>query len=147
VTTTIDSETILDRIRAICEGPPFDLVESVSWVSFELQPATNIDGVYRIPPPSSQATLPRFDMSEERTESVQIWVSRRINSDYDAVRRRLLQDRDGLIAAICRDAFLVSGEYNVPGDGRGYVITPERLDTAYVSLRLTLAINYDISLR
>lgn len=143
---TITIVDILDRIRAICSGPVFGFTEAPSWVSFDLVPSLAMNGTFRIPPPSSQSTKGRFDFSEERTESVQIWVARPVNSDYPAVREQLLEDRDALIAAIVRDAFQVSGDYNVPSEGRGYVIQPERTDTNYVSLRLTLAVNYDAQL-
>jgi hypothetical protein len=141
---TID--VITDRIRSICASAPFGYTEAVSWTSFDLQPTTNIDGVFRIPPPSSQSVNQMFGFAEERTDTVQIWVARKINADYDAARRRLLVDMHSLTAAIARDAFEISGDYNVLSEGRGHAVTPEKQNAEYVSLRLTIPVNYDAQL-
>jgi len=144
--TLLTADQILDRWRAILSGPVFNYIEAISWVSFELQPTTNLDAVYRLVPPASQSTVGHFDYHEERTESVQLWLSRQVQNDYDAVRTRLIQDKDAIIAALTRDAFQDSGDYNLVSEGRGYAVTPERRDASFVSLRLTLAINYDAQL-
>lgn len=141
---TVDA--IVDRIRSICVGEPFRFTEATSWASFDLQPTTNVDGVFRIPPPSSQRVIGGFDFAEDRTDSVQIWVARKHQSDYATVRRTLLRDMHSLTAAIARDGVSVSGDYAVTDEGRGHAITPEKAGSEFVSLRLTLGINYDASL-
>lgn len=138
--TTADA--IVNRIRSICSGPVFQLEEAVSWVDFDLQPESNIDGVYRIPPPSSQGSLGGFGYSEDRTESLQIWVARKHNGEYAAVRRALSNDVHSLTAAIIRDAHQVSGDYGVTDEGRGHA-GAEVPDATYMTMRLTLPINYD----
>jgi len=62
------------------------------------------------------------------------------------VRRQLLLDMHSLTAAITRDAFEVSGDYNVPNEGRGHSAFPEKTNAEYVTLRLTIPINYDSQL-
>lgn len=135
---------IVDRVRSLVTTEPFGLVESVKWDSFELQPTTNIDGVFRIPPPSSQVVHGGFDFTEDRTDSMQIWVARKHGGDYDAVRRALLQDMHSLTAAVVRDGS-DCGEYAVLDQGRGHSVVVDK-GLEYVSLRLTLPVNYEIQL-
>jgi len=142
----ITADVIVDRIRSVCAGVPFGMVEAVAWTTFELQPTTNLDNVFRIPPPSSQRAIPMFGYAEERTDSVQIWLARKHNQDFDGVRRALTQTVHSLTAAITRDAFQDSGEYNVPSDGRGHSIFLDRRTDEFLTLRLTLPVNYDAQL-
>ena len=139
------ADVIVDRIRTICIGAPFALVEAQRWDTFELQPTTNIDGVFRIPPPSSQSTSGLFGYAEDRIDTVQIWVARKHNQQWDDVRRRLLQDVHSLTTAIVRDAHQVSGEYGVLDEGRGHSISGDEEDpnAEYLTLRLTLPVNYE----
>lgn len=137
---TID--TIVDRVRSICSGDPFGFGEAVSWGSFDLQPATNIDSVFRIPPPSSQFVEDQFGFVEDRRDSLQIWVARKRNNDYDGVRRALLRDVHSLTTAVTRDGLVTSGDYHVPGGGRGHSITDDPTKD-YVTLRLTLPVQYE----
>lgn len=140
---TIDQ--IVDRIRSICVGSPFHFIEAETWDSFDLQPSPNIDGVFRIPPPSSQSVRGRFDYVEDRTDSVQIWLARERNAEPTMLRRTLLRDMHSLTAAIVRDGHAVSGDYVVPDEGRGHTIqTPP--GKTYAVLRLTLAVNYEAQL-
>ena len=140
------ADEIVDRVRSICVATPFGLIEAQKWDSFDLQPTTNIDGVFRIPPPSSQVVSGGFDFTEDRTDSMQVWVARKHQGDYDAVRRTLLRDMHSLTAAVVRDAAYVSGEYHIPDSGRGHAIQPDRQGLEYVTLRLTLPINYEVQL-
>lgn len=136
------SAEILNRISSICEGPVFGFVEAVSWVDFDLQPESNIDGVYRIPPPSSQGSLGGFGYREDRTESIQVWVARKHNGDYRAAAQLLMQDVHSLTSAIVRDAHEVSGDYGITDEGRGHAIA-DVPGADYLTMRLTLPINYD----
>jgi hypothetical protein len=139
------ADVIVDRVRSICTGASFGFIEAESWNTFELQPTTNLDGVFRIPPPSSQVTRGQFGYVEDRTDTMQIWLARLVNADFDAVRRLLLQDMHALTAAVIRDAHEDSGDYTVPDEGRGHAIY-EDPGKAYVALRLTLPINYEAQL-
>lgn len=140
---TID--TIVDRVRSLCVSHPFEFVEAASWASFDLQPDSNIDKVFRIPPPSSQFVNGWFDFTEERTDSMQIWVARKRNGDYDGVRRALLRDVHSLTAAVVRDGAVTSGDYDVRDGGRGHAIQEDR-GQDYVTLRLTLPVNFEAAL-
>lgn len=142
---SMTADLIVDRIRSVCAGPAFGFIESQSWTTFELQPTTNLDGVFRVLPAYSQSVSGMFGFAEDRTDSIQIWIARKRNADYDALRRTLLQDMHSLTAAIMRDAFVTSGDYGVFDEGRGHSIQDmPRAD--YATLRLTLPVNYESQL-
>lgn len=138
-------DAIVDRVRSVCVGSPFAFTEAVSWASFDLQPETNADRVFRMPPPASQFVQGGFGFVEDRRDQMQIWVARKTNGNYDAVRRALLQDVHSLTAAVTRDALVTSGDYDVPDGGRGHAITEDRGQT-FATLRLTLPIQYEAQL-
>jgi hypothetical protein len=138
-------DVIVDRVRSVCIGAPFLFKEAESWSSFDLQPSTNDDLIFRVPPPSSQFVTGGFAFAEDRRDSMQIWVARRRNGNYDSVRRALLRDVHSLTSAITRDALVTSGDYDIPDGGRGHAITDEP-GKEYATLRLTLPINYEAQL-
>lgn len=140
------ADTIVDRVRSLVAVAPFTLTEAMQWSSFDLQPTTNVAGVFRIPPPASQRNIGRFGFVEDRIDSLQIWIARKHNSDYVGVRRQLLKDVDSVTAAVIRDAHTVSGDYNIPDEGRGHAFTPDDASKEYVALRLTLPIQYELQL-
>lgn len=139
------ADVIVDRVRSICVSHPFNFTESESWNTFDLQPDSNIDGVFRIPPPSSQFVQGGFAYLDDRRDQMQVWVARKRNSDYDGVRRALLRDVHSLTAAIVRDGAVSSGDYDIPDGGRGHAITEDR-GQEFVVLRLTLPIQYEAQL-
>jgi hypothetical protein len=142
---TITADEIVDRVRSLCVSAPFDYTEAPAWDSFNEVPTTAIDGVFRIPPPSSQKNIGRFGFIEDRTDSMQIWVARKYSGDFDAARRAMLKDVHSLTSAVVRDAYQGSGEYTVPDEGRGHAIATVPKGE-YVTLRLTLPLNYEIQL-
>jgi hypothetical protein len=138
-------DVIVDRVRSVCVGAPFAFREAESWDSFDLQPTTNVDAVFRIPPPASGSVSGGFAFTEQRRDQMQVWVARKRNGDYDAVRRALLRDVHSLTAAITRDGLQTSGDYDIPDGGRGHSIAQDA-GLEYVTLRLTLPIDYDAQL-
>ena len=141
----LTADVIVDRVRSVCASDPFTFTETTSWANFDLQPTTNIDAVFRIPPPASLGVIGGFSFTEDRTEALAVWVARKTSGDYDAVRRALLQDVHSLTAAITRDGHIASGDYVVLDEGRSHEIS-EEAGTEYVTLRLTLPVNYDAQL-
>jgi hypothetical protein len=140
--TALTADLIVDRVTSIVTGAPFQLVEATTWTDFDRQPTTNVDGVFRIPPLTSQSAIGGFAYSEDRTDTLQVWIARKHQHDYATVRRRLLQDVHSLTAAIIRDAHQVSGDYGVLDEGRGHAIE-DLPEAEYLTLRLTLPVNYD----
>src|SRR5262245_3793292 len=110
-------DAIVDRVRSVCCSSPFAFAEAVSWNTFDLQPETNVDAVFRIPPPASQFVEGGFNFAEDRRDQMQIWVARKTNGNYDTVRRSLLKDVHSLTAAVTRDGLQTLGDYDVPDGG------------------------------
>jgi hypothetical protein len=136
---------IVDRVRSVCAAAPFGFMEAESWA--HVRPAavdTNIDAVFRIPPPRA-SVRGGFATRGRPTDTLQIWVARKRNGDYDAVRRALLRDVHSLTAAVCATA-VSSGDYDVPDSGRGHQIHRRPRASEYVTLRLTLPVNYEAQL-
>jgi hypothetical protein len=138
-------DAIVDRIRSICASTPFSFVEATDWDSFDLQPTTNIDGVFRIPPTTSESVVGGFSFSEDRTDRVEVWIARKHNQDFDAARRTLLRDVHSLTSAIVRDAHQVSGEFGILDDGREHQVSRDA-GTEYLTLKVAFAANYEIQL-
>jgi hypothetical protein len=138
-------DTIVDRVRSICLGATFGLVEAQDWQSFDLQPTQNIDRVFRIPPMSSQGTFGQFGFSEDRTDSLQIWVALRHTGQIDETRTAAMRYVHSLTAACVRDAAEDSGDYAVLDEGRGHSIVSDPA-REYVMVRLTLPVNYESQL-
>lgn len=140
------ADDITDRIRSVCAGAPFYLKEVETWTDFERVPSQAIDGCFRIPPMSSQSTLGGFGFTEDRVDTLQIWVARKHRSDYPTVRRTLLRDMHSLTAACIRDATVSSEEFGILDEGRGHAISPAETNAEFVTLRLTLPVNYEVQL-
>lgn len=141
--TTLD--VIIDRVRSLCCSSPFVLAEAVSSEDFTKQATGRGDQVFRVKARGGQA---RGQMSyvEERTDSVDLEVIRAINADYDGTRRRLLKDATSLTAAIIRDGHVWSGgEYTVPDGGRSQDVIGQQ-GASFLTLRLTLPVNYEVQI-
>lgn len=138
-------DQIMDRVRSICATAPFEFPEAPSWESFDLVPSQLGETAFRVLPPASQRVVGGFNFSEDRTDSLQIWVLRKINGDWNTTRQQLVRAVHSLTAAIVRDGHQVSGDYGVPDEGRGHAVqAPPGRD--YATVRLTLPINYDVQL-
>jgi hypothetical protein len=145
--SALTADAIVDRLRSICCAEPFSFGEATSWDTFDLQPTTNLEATFRIPPPASQAIDGSFgDIVDDRIDSFQLWVARKHGGDHDRVRRTLLRDMHSLTAAVVRDGAFNSGDYHVEDSGRGHAIAPAGPGKEFVTLRLTLPIRYECSL-
>jgi hypothetical protein len=141
---SLTGDVIVDRIRSLCIAAPFGLVESPGWDSFDRMPTTTIDGAFRVVS-ASQGVRGKTGYVEERNDSVQVWVARKHNGDFDDVRRTMLGSVHSLTAAIVRDGAITSGEYVVLDEGRGHAIVSDP-SKEYVQLRLTVSVNYESQL-
>lgn len=141
----LTGDVIVDRVRSLVSSDPFNFAEAESWDTFDFQPTTNVDAVFRIPPMRSGTVIGGFAYAEDRTDILQIWVARKVNSDFAGVRRALLRDVHSLTAAITRDGSEQSGDYNVTDEDRGHEIAVEE-GAEFATLELTLSINYDSQL-
>lgn len=141
----LTADAIVDRVRSVCGSSPFAFVEAVMWADFDRQPETNVDGVFRIPPPHSGSVIGGFGFYEDRTDLLEVWVARKRNGNEDGVRRALLRDVHSLTAAITRDGHVNGGDFGVLDDGRSHEIAADTKQD-FATLRLTLPVNYDAQL-
>lgn len=140
--TTLDA--IVDRVRSLCVGAPFNWTEAVQLDSFGLTPTGAIDGAFRV---EGQSQQPRGWMAfqEECTDLLAVTVARPINDDYQATRRLLLKAGRSLTAAVTRDGAVTSGLYGVVDQGRAWTWEPNP-SAGYLALRITLPVNYEAQL-
>lgn len=142
--TTLD--VIVDRVRSLCVSAPFDFQESARLDRFDWDAAPVIGdaSVFRIET-SSQPPRGGSGFSEERTDLLAVTVGRAINADYDGTRRALLRTSHSLTAAVVRDGAVTSGSYAVPDSGASTRIEADPA-ALYLTLRLTLPVNYEAQL-
>lgn len=142
--TTLD--VIIDRVRSLCVADPFAYTEASRLDRFDWDAAQTFGqlSVFRVES-SSQPARGGTGFSEERTDLVTVTVGRAVNADYDDARRMLIRAGHSLTAAIVRDGAETSGSYSVPD--QGYTSRVEADPTAaYLTLRVTLPVNYDAQL-
>lgn len=142
--TTLD--VIVDRVRSLCVSAPFEYQESArldrfDWDSAQVFGDVSLFRVETVSQPPRGGT----SFTEERTDLLTVTVGRAINADYDATRRALLRAAHSLTAAIVRDGAEDSGSYTVPDASAGSRITADPTK-AYLSLALTLPVNYESQL-
>jgi hypothetical protein len=140
VATTIDE--IVDRIRSVLVASPFEYVESQSPFDFTQQPVGSIDGAFRVIDRGTPRVKGGFRYSEDRTDSVQIWVAKKFAGEPVNARRTLSRAMSSISVAVTRDGHDTSGEYVVPDDGRSYEIRAEQ-GAEYAVLQFTLPVNYE----
>ena len=138
------ADEIRNRITSVCSSAPFHFAQSATPFSFDLQPASAIDAVFRIESESS-SVIGGFNYSEERTDTMRIWVARRQASDPEGTYQRLQADARSLRAAIVRDGCEGGGDYGVPNTGGSTQISHDR-GTEFGVLRLTVPACYDAEL-
>lgn len=142
--TTLD--TIIDRVRSLCVSAPFDYTEAARLDRFEWDAAQTFGdlSVFRVEAVSQQARG-GTGFSEERTDLVTVTVGRAVQADYDVARRALTRSSHSLTAAIVRDGAVSSGSYTVPDTGFSSRVESDQT-RAYLTLRVTLPINYEAQL-
>ena len=86
-----------------------------------------------------------FNYSEERTDTMRIWVARKQQADPEGTYARLQVDARSLRAAIVRDGHQDGGDYSVPDAGDGVRIQREA-GKEYAVLQFTIPVNYEAGL-
>ena len=140
--STIYGEGIRDRVRSILAGTPFQFAESQEPWSFERQPTTQIDGVFRVEM-ASQTVRQEMDFRDIRIDTLTIWTARLQGGDPNAVYRTQLQDVNSITAAVIRDGATGGGDYAVP-DGRGFSLRRDP-GAAYAMARISIPVDYETS--
>ena len=132
---------IRDRIASLCAAQPFAFVQAVTPFSFDLQPAGEIDQVFRIETEGGPI-LGGFNFREDRTDLMHIWIARKYDGAPDDAYQRLVTDATSIRAAVIRDGAVQSGEYVVPPDGAALSVQRDP-GRAFAVLRLTVPVNYE----
>lgn len=132
-------ETLRDRVSSVVATLGFTQAQTP--FSFDLQPAGQIDRVFRVAL-ASGSVLGGFNYSEERTDVAEIWVARTHNGQPSETYRTLVADVSSVRTAVIRDGLQASGDYLVPDDGFEWDLQREP-GSAYAVLRLRLPLNYE----
>jgi hypothetical protein len=133
-------DVVRDRIASVCASAPFDFLEAETPFDFSLQPTTQIDQVFRLTS-ESDFVVGGFAYTEERQDTVEIWVARKQAGAPRTAYTALLTDVSSLRAAIIRDGATGGGDYTVP-DGAGFSVQHDD-GQEYAVLRLTVPVNYE----
>ena len=142
--TTLD--VIVDRVRSLCLGQPFEFQESARLDRFDWDAAQVFGDVplFRVET-VSQPARGGTSFTEERTDLLTVTVGRAINADYDEARRVLTRTAHSLTAAVVRDGAVTSGSYTVPDTGYASRIEADPTK-AFLVLRVTLPVNYEVQM-
>lgn len=131
---------VWSRLNSLCADDPFRFTRAVSPFNFDHQPSGQIDQVFRVTA-EADAVIGGFNFSEERTDTVEVWVARRHMGDQSAAYESLLTDVTSLTAAITRDGSTGGGDYCVVDGGTAQIEHPDGAD--YSVARLALLVNYE----
>jgi hypothetical protein len=139
----LTEDALVDRVRALLVALPFAYSESPSLETFELQPNT-VEPVFRV---QFVASDPRggIGFTEEVVGDLIVSVALAIAADYDACRRALTAAGRAVFQAIVTDGTETSGEYGVE-DGRQMDIVHDPPSAAFLTLRLTVPVNFEATL-
>lgn len=131
---------VVDRVRAVCAAD--ERTEAIGF-DFALAPATAVDGKFTVVY-TGAAPIGGMAFTEEARGTFEIAVARRIDGDYDATRRDLLDELGDLLAGIVRDG-ASDGEYAVEDTGRS-VNVGTGAGSALLIGRLRLSVNFEVQL-
>lgn len=130
---------VFDRVRSLCVGAPFSLIEAPEPFSFERVPASVADRAFRVEVATTRA-IAWGHYAEERFDRVTVWSVTHLTATPTETYRTLTTLAHSLTAAITRDG-AGAGDYCVEDDGReASVQTPDSGGLAV--LRLTLPVSY-----
>ena len=84
-------DTIRERVTSVVTGDPFRFEVAETPFDFDLQPAGGVDRAVRLETEASEV-IGGFNYSEERTDSVHVWVARKHTDDTEGTYRSLVDD-------------------------------------------------------
>ena len=130
--------TLLGRVRSLVTATPFSLVEAPEPFDFDRVPATAGDAVrVTLQGGAVQAGLA---YSEERFDTVTVWVARDQTAAPSSIYASLLTLSNSLVSAIVHDGAGV-GDFATPDEGRDVAIAHDPT-AQYQVLRLTVPVSY-----
>lgn len=138
----MDLVTLRARIASVCGGDPFQFVQAQTPFSFEKQPTSNVDKVFRLEA-TMGSVVGGMSFTEDHVDYVSIWVARKLTTTPEETYQALLTDVTSLRSAVIRDGIVTSGEYSVPDEGEMEISTQPGQE--YAVLRYTLPVQYEAS--
>jgi hypothetical protein len=136
------ASSIVGYVRAVVEAAPFGLVPTQTPYGFDLQPADNIDGTYRLVP-QSYRSVGAFDFHETRFDTFDLWVARGHGGDLTTAMDGLLLTATSLVAAIAREGN--RRDFDLMDEGRGFEVGRDP-GQSFAVARVTLPLSYAASL-
>ena len=132
-------KAIIDRFQAVLEGADLQLKKTTEEFSFDRQPNTRIDNVYRIEDAGLVSTESATNNMEVRIDELAAWFARKATPDSQAVRDTLETDIVAFERKIVTDGR--SNSYRATLNGREI----ERVDDVILA-RVSVLVDYDFSL-
>lgn len=133
---------IRDRVSSICASDPFNFVQAQTPFDFNSQPTGAIDACFRMTSESDNV-IGGFNFTEERTDTIEIWLARKQTAVPNESYRQFLTDVSSMRCAVIQDG--TEGDYFVPADSVGFSVKHDA-DKEYAVLRLSVGVNYEASL-
>jgi hypothetical protein len=133
---------VRDRISSVCADSPFHWTQSQTPFSFDLQPSGQIDEVFRVELEAGSA-IGGFNYTEERIDSIHVWVAKKHAPDISETYRTLLNSASSLRAAVIRDGSAVSETYSIPNAGIVLQIQREA-GKEFAVVRQTVPVCYEV---
>jgi hypothetical protein len=133
---------VWDRINSVVARTPFAFTQAREPFSFELQPATNLDQVYRVDAELTE-TIGYIGPAQCEEWAVTIWLARMHQGKPQTAYRRLQVDCTSLASAWLDDA--LAGDYNVDGFRSSVALPPEG-DAPYLVGQLRAIVDFDRAL-
>lgn len=132
---------IVSRIASLCAGEPYAFVQAQSPFDFDQMPSGKIDAAFRITV-EQQESIGGTSFTEDRTDTVTVWLARKLNSAPTDAYQQLLADVETLQAGIIRDGATGGGDYHVPDGGECQIEHEDGREFAVA--RLALPVNYEV---
>lgn len=138
------ADVLVQRVNSVAVGVPFRLTPAPEPFSFDRVPTTTMaETAYRVECVQS-AVRAGFSYSEERLDSLVIWVAVPTQGDPHAAYGQLQVLANSLTSAIVRDG-CGAGDFGVPDAGRSDDIRADPT-ASYQVLRLSLPVTYMVTI-
>jgi hypothetical protein len=132
------ASSIVGFVRAVVEAAPFYLTPTQTPYGFDLQPADNIDGTYRLVP-QTYRSVGAFNWYETRQDTLELWVARAHGGDMTAAMDGLVTMASSLVAAIAREG--VTQDFDLMDGGRASDVGADP-GQSYAVARIALPLSY-----
>ncbi len=132
-------KAIVDRFQAVLEGGDLNYKKSTEEFSFDLQPNTRVDTVYRIQDDGLSESSSLTNNVDARVDGLSVWIARKATPDSQAVRETILLALDTIERKIVADG---------PAQNFHATITGREVERVgdVIMARLGISVDYDFSL-